>query len=174
VNGSWTDVYFPFVYDRRLGTTTRLAVDDQGTEPNGSTVAPAISGDGTTVVFLSAASNWVADDTNGQKDVFAYGVQSRTVDRLSGATTDRHPDWVLRPLVGADGRYLTFWSTEGLQLFDRADGSTTLLERDSADYAISSDMTYFAFTSNSPALVPRDMNQVADVFVRATFLPAGT
>jgi Tol biopolymer transport system component len=173
VDDSLTGVSFAFVYDRRLGTTTRLAVDSQGTEPNGSTGAPAISADGTTVVFASAASNWVADDTNGQYDVFAYDLETRTIERVSAATTDHRAAWVGSPRVSADGRYVTFADPRfvrpvpnfDLLLYDRERGTTTLLAREALDYAITSDMACFAFVSDSPVQVPHDTNQVADVFV---------
>src|SRR4051794_6323774 len=48
----------------------RISVSAAGAEGNGPSTAPAISGDGRFVVFASAASNLVADDTNGLADIF--------------------------------------------------------------------------------------------------------
>jgi Tol biopolymer transport system component len=174
VDGSWTDVYFPFVYDRERGTTTRLTVDDQGTEPNGSTGAPEISADGKTVAFVSAASNWVAGDVNAQTDLFLYDLQTRTVERVDAATPDHQATWVWAPWVSADGRYVTYLSYFGLQLLDRERGTTTLVAHGIGGYVMSGDMTYYAFVSDWAWLAPHDTNQVADVFVRETFPPAGT
>jgi hypothetical protein len=50
-----------------------LASHAAGTSPpaaNGSSYAPSISADGTTVSFLSFASNLVPLDTNGFEDIF--------------------------------------------------------------------------------------------------------
>lgn len=52
---------------------TFLSSQPGGTNPpsaNGSSVMPAISGDGHSVSFVSSASNLVANDTNGLADVF--------------------------------------------------------------------------------------------------------
>ena len=48
----------------------RISVSPAGAESNGPSTAPAISGDGRFVAFASAASNLVADDTNGLPDIF--------------------------------------------------------------------------------------------------------
>lgn len=55
---------------------TLLASQPAGTTPpqaNGSSVAPAISGDGHNVSFISFANNLVPRDTNGLADVFLAG-----------------------------------------------------------------------------------------------------
>jgi len=55
---------------------TFLSSQPGGTNPspaNGSSVAPALSGDGLSVSFISSADNLVANDTNGLPDVFLAG-----------------------------------------------------------------------------------------------------
>jgi hypothetical protein len=59
-----------FVRDMVLGTTTRVSVSADGTQANGASTEPSISGDGRYVTFRSSANNLVAGDTNGQDDVF--------------------------------------------------------------------------------------------------------
>lgn len=52
---------------------TFLSSQPGGTSPppsNGSSIAPALSGDGLSVSFISSADNLVANDTNGLPDVF--------------------------------------------------------------------------------------------------------
>ena len=61
-----------FVHDRQSGATVRVSVDSGGTQGNGSSLRPAISGDGCIVTFDSSASNLVAGDTNNTSDVFAH------------------------------------------------------------------------------------------------------
>ncbi len=60
-----------FVRDLLTNTTTRVSLDAAGGEPNGSSFDPAISGDGRTVAYVSGASDLVAADGNGLRDVFA-------------------------------------------------------------------------------------------------------
>jgi Tol biopolymer transport system component len=59
-----------FVRDLAEGTTTRASVDTAGGEPNGSSFDPAISADGRAVAYVSGASDLVAGDGNGLRDVF--------------------------------------------------------------------------------------------------------
>ncbi|NQT19032.1 MAG: PD40 domain-containing protein [Planctomycetes bacterium] len=59
-----------FVHDRQTGTTTRVSVASDGTQGNGDSYWPSISGDGRFVTFGSDATNLVEGDTNGYSDVF--------------------------------------------------------------------------------------------------------
>ena len=59
-----------FVRDRLTPSTTRVSVDNVGSQGNGQSLAPAIGGDGRSVAFSSSASNLVPGDTNGYQDVF--------------------------------------------------------------------------------------------------------
>lgn len=77
-----------FVTDMATGTTERVNVSSAGAEADSQTgfsvrggpTKPDISADGRYVTFDSSASNLVADDTNGEPDVFRR-------DRLQGTTT---------------------------------------------------------------------------------------
>ncbi len=63
-----------FVHDRELRTTTRLSVDDQGVQANsGSSYHPCVSADASRVAFFSEATNLVASDANGVRDLFVVG-----------------------------------------------------------------------------------------------------
>jgi hypothetical protein len=66
---SATDV---FLRDVIAGTTTRLSVGPGGEEGNHSSEGASISDDGTAVVFTSRATNLIAGDGNGVRDVFLY------------------------------------------------------------------------------------------------------
>ena len=61
-----------FVRDRVAGLTVRASVDSAGTEANGKSGTAALAGDGSAVGFESEATNLVAHDTNGFRDVFAH------------------------------------------------------------------------------------------------------
>jgi hypothetical protein len=68
------------VHDRATGTTIRASVDSAGTEANGGSEYISLSADGSRAAFESNASNLVAGDTNGFKDIFVR-------DFVKGTTT---------------------------------------------------------------------------------------
>ena len=77
-NGHWDT----FVFDQQSGTTTRVSVGPGGIQGNGDSGRSGISADGRWVLFSSDASNLVANDTNGSRDVFLRDQQSGTTTRL--------------------------------------------------------------------------------------------
>lgn len=180
-----------FVHDRVAATTTRVSVDGAGAQANGGSGLPAVSGDGRHVAFLSFASNLVADDTNGERDVFVH-------DRLTGTNTRVNVDSAGNQAVGnprasftrvaisRDGRFVAFGSqaanlvdgdTNGsLDIFvhDRQTGATSRVSIDSAgtqangrsfEPAISDDGRFVVFVSRASNLVADDTNARTDVFV---------
>ncbi len=68
-----------FVHDLVSGYTERVSVASDGTQANETSYHPSVSLDGRFVVFGSAATNLVPNDTNGYVDVFLR-------DRLEGTT----------------------------------------------------------------------------------------
>jgi len=167
------------------GLTERVSVTNDGKQANGASADPSISSDGRFVAFQSAASNLVANDTNGFTDIFVR-------DRVNG-TTERVCDGVqpngdsLTPSISADGNFVAFSSaatnlvpgdTNGkLDIFvcdrrsgsiDRASVSTAGVQGndDSVLPAINSVGCVVAFKSLASNLVPNDHNGVVDVFAR--------
>ena len=60
-----------FIWDRQNNNMVRINLNEAGNQAQGSdSLAPAISADGKFVAFDSAADNLVANDTNGNIDVF--------------------------------------------------------------------------------------------------------
>jgi Tol biopolymer transport system component len=100
-----------FVHDRTTGVTDRVSVDSSGSEANSGSVAPSISADGRYVAFESVATNLVAGDTNGKKDVFVHdrttGITTRVSVDSSGAEAD---DYSRNPWISADGATVAFVS----------------------------------------------------------------
>ncbi len=101
-----------------LPTTSRVS---QGSEPDGFSDSPGISGNGRYIVFRSAATNLLGagNDTNGKLDIFLRDTCAgqdvscvpstvRASVDSSGAEANNHND---RPAVSADGRYVVFEST---------------------------------------------------------------
>jgi len=74
-----------FLRDLRRGTTTLVSVDAAGTDSgNGDSLVAALSPNGRFMLFSSEASDLVATDTNGLRDVFLRDLKSRKDDaRLS-------------------------------------------------------------------------------------------
>lgn len=176
-----------FVRDRLVGGTSRVSVATGGAQAGDSSDNPCISPDGTWVAFDSLASNLVAGDTNGQRDVFLH-------NRLTGETTRVSVDSAgvqanfpsSQAAVSDDGRFVTFKSDAsnlvpgdtngGSDVFrhDRLTGQTVRIsvptggaqaDEASGEPAISADGALVAFDSTAADLVPGDTNDRRDVFV---------
>jgi Tol biopolymer transport system component len=180
-----------FVHDRATGTTTRVSVDSAGTQANGGSGLPVVSADGRHVAFLSDASNLVANDTNGERDVFVH-------DLLTGSTTRVNVDSAgnqavgnprvnfVEPAISGDGRFVAFGSlaanlvpgdtngTFDIFVHDQQTGTTGRVSVDSAGTqgngrsalpTISADGRFVCFDSRATNLVAGDTNGRRDVFV---------
>jgi len=179
-----------FLHDTQTGTTTRVSVDSAGTEANGDSYFPALSADGRYVAFESGASNLVAGDDNGTRDIFLHDTQTGITTRVSvdSAGTEANGDSYF-PALSADGRYVVFTSdasnlvagddngTRDIFLHDTQTGTTTRVSVDSAgteangdNYraALSADGRYVAFESGASNLVAGDNNGAWDVFLHDT------
>ena len=189
VNG-WTDI---FVRDRLAGTTERVSIRSDGLPANSNNQNVSISADGRYVAFQSYATNIVFGDTNGFPDIFVRDRVAGTTTRVSlglgGAQADSS---CLMGSISADGRFVAFESsasnlvagdTNGVWdvfVVDRQTGTTERVSVTTAGTqtfdgsypiqypapSLSADGRFVAFTSESPALVPGDNNNVLDVFLR--------
>src|SRR2546426_1935359 len=106
---------------------------------------PVISADGRFVAFDSDASNLVAGDTNGSRDVFVR-------DTCFGAPAGCTPS-TTRVSVATDGTQAN--SPSGIP-------------------SVSADGRFVAFISAATNLVPGDTNGFVDIFVRDTCFGAPT
>src|SRR4051812_32061569 len=184
--------YDVYVHDRDTDTTQLVSVDsleNVGDGNSGTYNAVSISADGRLVAFSSQASNLVADDTNGQWDVFVHDRDTGTTERMSvdSSGNEGNPTGnYFGVSIDAAGRNVAFESdadnlvaddTNALvDVFvrDRQNGTTKLVSLDSSggqatfgalDPSISGDGRFVAFRSAS-AMVPGDTNLTSDVFVR--------
>lgn len=110
VPGDDNGVQDVFVFDRTLGTTTRI------TDGNNHSSRPSISGDGQHVAFESYATDLApGTDKNDQLDVFVYDAPTGITTRIGGSSGPTS-----RAAVSADGAVVGFTSSAS----DLAPGDT--------------------------------------------------
>jgi Tol biopolymer transport system component len=123
-----------FVRDVESALYTRVSVDSIGTQANGLSRAATISGDGSTIVFASNATNLVPSDTNAQRDVFAYDVITGAVTRVSVATGGVQATGGFGgsddPAISSDGRYVAFTSNATNLVASDGNGSPDIFVHD--------------------------------------------
>jgi Tol biopolymer transport system component len=93
------------------GDLTRVSVDSSGAEANGRSFSGQLSADGRYVVFVSAATNLVPDDTNNAEDVFVKDRQTGAATLVSAAsqTGEQANNGSGTPAISNDGRYVAFY-----------------------------------------------------------------
>jgi Tol biopolymer transport system component len=103
-----------FVRDFVAKTTLLVSQNAAGAVGNGASLGAAMTPDGRHVVFVSAASDLVAGDTNGIPDVFVRDLQTGSTTLVSvGARSTATPvpsTKDIAPGITPDGRYVVFHS----------------------------------------------------------------
>jgi Tol biopolymer transport system component len=192
VDGDMNDANDIFVRDRQTNTTTRVSVGYDGSQANGGSDQPSLSGDGRLVAFTSGATNIVSGDVNANRDAFVYDRQTGTAVNLSVSNDGTQADLdSFTPELSANGRFVAFSSFADNLIVDDLNESSDIFVRDlqanttervseytghyeaegdSVRPSISADGRYVAFDSDAWDLVWGDTNDVHDVFVndRAT------
>jgi Tol biopolymer transport system component len=97
-----------FVYDRINRSIRRVNLSGDGSESNGFSYPPFISGNGRFVVFQSLASNLVAGDTNATSDLLVVDLQSNAIERLAIPFKATSQAVNYRPSISDDGQYIVF------------------------------------------------------------------
>lgn len=177
-SNSADDIY---LRDLRTGTVSLVSVASDGSQGDGASTQASISSDGRFVVFRSAATNLVADDTNGVEDIFLRDLLAGTTVRVSlgggGAEANGASS---TPAVADGGRFVVFSSTatnldasdsNGVQdvfLRDTVSNTTTLVSSNSAgtssangasyDPAVTPDGAYLAFSTEATDVVAGGLN----------------
>jgi uncharacterized repeat protein (TIGR01451 family) len=72
-----------FVRDMVTGSTARVSISCDGTQANGESLDPSISGDGRYVVFTSLANNLAPGDTDSSYDIYRHDCQTGETSLLS-------------------------------------------------------------------------------------------
>jgi len=111
VAGDTNGVSDIFLRDMKNGVTTRVSVDSGGLEANGNSETPCVSEDGIYVAFASDATNLVAGDTNGNKDIFLHNTLTGVTTRVSVDSVGTESNGVSwKTSITKDGRYIAFIS----------------------------------------------------------------
>lgn len=164
-----------------------------GNQSSGFLDSPAISADGRYVAFVSDATNLVANDRNGETDVFVRDTVTNTttlvsVDSAGNQIPANTFDSQLSPAISADGRFVAFDTKARLSpqdtnpdndvfVRDLVTGITTVVSLNSAGVSgngvssnpsLSTDGRYVAFQSLATNLdiFVRDGATNFDIFVR--------
>lgn len=166
----WPDPVQIVLHDLEEGVTTLITAAPDGTPGDGLSANPAISADGSTVVFTSTSSNLVEhpyiDCPNTEQPVkscfslYVYQVANDKLERLFAGT---------EAVLSADGRYLAFSGTEGNLsgsfIYDRFQDHLTPISQAKGVVDMSAEGNVIVFVSAQNELVPGDTNHATDVFV---------
>jgi hypothetical protein len=198
-----------FVKDLKTNKFTRVSVTSKGGQsddavpPSSSgpttnfddrySAAPLISGDGTTVAFMSYARNLVPKDTNNASDVFEHSLRSGKTIRVSVRTDGSQAINSLRgygstPVsISADGSVVVMTGDQAdlagvarnhqddtyvrnlrthvtSRVIARTDGEPT--QRAAGEVFVSPDGRYLAFASTEPNVKRGYTGTVGDIFIR--------
>jgi len=123
----FTDI---FVRDIAATTTTRISLAHDGAESDADSTVVSISSDARYVLFRSAATNIVMNDTNGEQDLFVH-------DRMTSATIRVSYDAVYGELTGAVSDVAGFSPNGNFVVFATSDRILSTDDNDSTDvYAV--------------------------------------
>jgi Tol biopolymer transport system component len=176
-----------FVRDRLRGVTKRISEGINGKQANSSSWDPSMTPDGRYVVFDSAATNLIPDDTNDWIDIFLVDQVAGTIERVSLTNTGEQADGnSIGATVSDDGRLVAFLSSatnlipgdtnaaDDIFVRDRQTGVTTLVttandggpaDNTSGWPNLSGDGQYVIFPSLAENLTRDKINRKADVFL---------
>ncbi len=172
-----------FMIDSRVGNTPVLISHDftnRNAAANFHCLRPAISADGSHVVFYSKASNLIPGDTNGHEDVFLYSTYTGKI--TAAFTQEIGNEGSFYPDISGDGRWVVFQSdatnlldnetTIGRQIFlwDTYENKISLVSNaidgsgggngESRRPSVSDDGLRIVFESDASNLVTNDTNNL--------------
>jgi Tol biopolymer transport system component len=179
-----TDV---FLRDRALGLTTRVSVGRGGVEADDESEFADISSDGRFILFVSAAANLVANDTNNAADLFLRDRKTGSLRRVSLGQHGQGNAGSAAGGISDDGRYVVFTSLADDLVPGDTNGQADVFLRDlSAGVTrrvsigqggvqgngeswapqITRDGRLVSFVSAADNLVRGDRNSAGDIFIR--------
>jgi Tol biopolymer transport system component len=174
----------------------QVDLSSTGVQGNGFCFEVAVSGNGRYVAFGSASTNLLAGDVNGWSDAFVRDLETGSTELVSLDTSGQQGNGDVRVQeISEDGRFVVFTSwannidpldadTMGdVYVRDRLLGVTELISVRSLptpslfhcwDAAVSADGRYVAFTTADGNVLPGDLNDTGDVFLRDRMLGTTT
>jgi len=177
-----------FVVDLQSGAVERVSLPALGGQANEASSQPVISGDGRFVAFVSAATNLVPGATSGLEEIYLYDRLNGSLQWVSAPRIESANDGVSgEPAISADGNWVAFSSnsaqlvsgdTLGLRdiflwnrvsnAIDRASVTQAGGEANSLSYvpALSADGRFIVFRSHASNLVPSEIPNMGDIFLR--------
>ena len=175
-----------FVHELATAETTRVSVTSEGTQGEGESLRPTISGDGSLVAFQSSA-RLAPDDGNTARDVYVHNrTTGRTTLISAGPDGEAGTAGSFSPSISAGGDVVAFWSNASnlvagdangrsdIFVHELATGATSRVsvtsagaeaDGDSSDPSVSPDGRYVSFWSEATDLVGGDTNGMRDVFL---------
>jgi len=178
-----------FLHDIRQGTTTRIGVTEDGSDPDGGSFECSLSFDGRYVAFQSSANNLLGGVSSNWSQVYVLDRETNALQLMSRSSTGLAANRsALNPKISGDGEFVAF-RTEATNLAsenagidvdiflaERSGGDVELLSVDSDGVSHAGDNARLlgisfhgevvVFSSRSPNYVDTDTNGEPDVFAR--------
>ncbi|MBC2727352.1 X2-like carbohydrate binding domain-containing protein [Desulfosporosinus sp.] len=173
----------------RTKSISTVSVNSEGTQGDGYSSEPSISGDGQRVAFISSAKNLVTDGDDSYVDIFMHDKGTGITEQVNVTSGEVKVPGAGQPVFSSDGRYVAFRSsksglvsgdtnsnydifvrnlTEGttVRVSVGTDGNQATGGNFGAGWpSISGDGRYVAFQSDGASLVSGDTT-IQDIFVR--------
>lgn len=161
--------YDVYIKDIQTGKITLASKTTSGAPSNGNSEAPIISGDGSTVVFKSDASNLSPNVTNPIFYTYVFSTKTNQLSSVFPFGNDTFDDAPYS--LSFDGRYLALNSDDTIIRHDLDNGAIV----DFSDFnispndycfspKISADGLSVTFLSNATNLVTTDSDSIADIY----------
>jgi Tol biopolymer transport system component len=179
------------LFDRASGTTRKISRAHGGGAADGSSSEPSISSGGRFTAFSSDATNMtrLGDSDDGRfADIFVFDRRENRNRLVSiGGLAGRKQGQSASPSISADGRFVSYESTatdivhgdpdsiRDVYLARHLDRSTRLVSRGSCDEKsnawslypnVSRDGEFVSFASDATNVVPNDVDDERDIYVR--------
>lgn len=183
-----------FIHDLRTGETKLVSLATTGEQANEDCYNPTLDEGGRFVVYESIATNLVPNDTNHKVDVFHTDIANLVTTRVSVATggiegnghSGQFPRWSFTSRISHDGDRIVFPSasdnlvpgdtngTWDVFMHDTTTGTTIRLSEAAGvggnAASMHADISHgghiVAFVSEASNLVPGDLDNQEDVFVK--------
>lgn len=120
-----------YLQDRQTGVTVRISSNAAGQAANGLSAMTAVAEDGSSVAYMSEASDIVPGDTNAATDIFVYDRQTGGTKRISVSSAGEQGNGPASfPGISADGRYVAFQSAATNLVPDDTNGAADIFVHD--------------------------------------------